>query len=167
MGLLDLLFGRQNTLPVVTSIMPDIAKEEIISGRLPILNNNNLFLQPNEQCHYIEKAVLLKDKTQKSYVRRKAGYSIPGFFKGTRIFMGGGRTNVQEQIITEQFRGILYITNRRVVFVAQKSGFDNKLDTLTAINTYTNAIELQFGQNTLNLILPDGNIATMTLRLIK
>lgn len=167
MGLLDSLFGRQTTLPIVTGIMPDIAKQEIINGNLPILNNSNIFLQPGERCHYIEKAILLKDKVQKSYVNRNTGYSMPGLFKGTRIRFGGGKTNVKEDTITEQFRGILYITNMRVIFVSQKNGFEKKLSVLTAINTYTNAIELQFGQSNTNLLLPDGNIANKVIQLIK
>lgn len=167
MGFFGWLLGKNNVLPVVTSILPDAPKQEIMHGRLPILNTNSLFLQSGEYCHYIEKAILLKDKTKKSYVRRNAGYSMPGLFKGARIRMIGGRTDVEEQIITEQYRGIFYLTNKRAIFVAQSNGFQKNLSTLTAITPYSNAIELQFEKDTVRLLLPDGNVANAAFQLIK
>lgn len=55
MGLLDFFFGT-NTVPTVNSILPDLAKQEILSGRLPRLNTDNLFLKKGEYCCYIDKA---------------------------------------------------------------------------------------------------------------
>lgn len=45
MGFFDALFGNKNQIPTVTSILPDAARQEIISGRLPILNTDKLFLK--------------------------------------------------------------------------------------------------------------------------
>lgn len=44
MGLFDALFGNRNQIPTVTTILPDAARQEIIAGRLPILNIDKLFL---------------------------------------------------------------------------------------------------------------------------
>lgn len=44
MGLFDALFGNRNQIPTVTTILPDAASQEIIAGRLPILNTDKLFL---------------------------------------------------------------------------------------------------------------------------
>lgn len=44
MGLLDFFFGN-NSVPTVTTILPDLAKQEILPGRLPRLNTDNLFLK--------------------------------------------------------------------------------------------------------------------------
>ena len=41
MGLLDILFGG-NYHPTVGSILPDASKNEIMAGRLPRLNTDNL-----------------------------------------------------------------------------------------------------------------------------
>ena len=41
MGLLDVLFGNTNQIPTVTTILPIAAKNEIMAGRLPILNAGN------------------------------------------------------------------------------------------------------------------------------
>ena len=49
MGLFDILFGNQNQIPTVTTILPDVARQEIIAGRLPILNTDKLFLKRGEK----------------------------------------------------------------------------------------------------------------------
>ena len=43
MGLFDALFGNRNQIPTVTTILPDAASQEIIAGRLPILNVEKRF----------------------------------------------------------------------------------------------------------------------------
>ena len=49
MGFFDALFGNKNQIPTVTSILPAAAKNEIMSGRLPILNTDQLFLKRGEK----------------------------------------------------------------------------------------------------------------------
>ena len=56
MGFFDALFGNQNQIPTVTSILPAAAKNEIMSGRLPILNTDQLFLKRGEKIHFIDKS---------------------------------------------------------------------------------------------------------------
>ena len=64
MGFLDSLFGK-NQIPTIVSILPAAAKQEIRSGRLPILNTDSLFLKKGEKIHYIDKAINLEIKTVK------------------------------------------------------------------------------------------------------
>lgn len=54
MGLFDALFGNRNQIPTVTTILPDAASQEIIAGRLPILNTDKLFLKRGEKIHFID-----------------------------------------------------------------------------------------------------------------
>ena len=90
MGFFDALLGNRNQVPVVTTILPDAARQEIIAGRLPILNTDTLFLKRGEKIHFIDKAINLEQKTVKEY--RHSGASAPGLFKGTRWNTGRGRT---------------------------------------------------------------------------
>ena len=166
MGFLD-LFRQQPTTPVVTSILPDIAKQEIMRGRLPILNTDKIFLKVGETCHYIDKAIYEKKTVRKRYVRRNTGYSVPGLFKGTRINMGGGNTDVVDNVQYDTHRGILYITNRRLIFVGEQGGFDKKVDDLIAITPYSNCIELQFSKDTYKIFVPDGNVTNAVLQQIR
>lgn len=66
MGFFDSLFGNKNQIPTVTSILPDAARQEIIAGRLPILNTDKLFLKKGEKIHFIDKAVNMEQKKVKN-----------------------------------------------------------------------------------------------------
>lgn len=164
MGFLDLF--RQPQTPIVQTIFPDIARQEILRGRLPILNTDKIFLKNGETCHYIDKAIYEKRTVRKRYVRRNTGYSVPGLFKGTRINFGGGNTDVVDNVAYDTYRGILYITNKRVIFVGEQGGFDKKVSDLIAITPYSNCIELQTSKETLKIFVPDGNVAHRVLQLI-
>ena len=166
MGFLD-RFNPQPVTPIVGSILPDVAKQEIMLGRLPILNTDKLFLKPGEYCHYIEKAIHEKRSVKKRYIRRSTGYSMPGFFKGTRINVGKGNTNVVDNITYETIRGILYITNKRIIFVGEQGGFDYKVEDLIAITPYNNCVELQYRKDTYRLFVPDGSITNAVLQLLR
>ena len=163
MGLLDVLFGNTNQIPTVTTILPIAAKNEIMAGRLPILNADNIFLKKGEKIHFIDKAVNLEEKTIKEY--RHIGHSAPGLFKGTRFSAGSGKAFERTELV--QHRGILYITNQRVIFQAKDWGFDKTYRYLTAITPYTNACELQFGNKTFCMVVADGNVVYQALQLIK
>ena len=161
------LFKPQPTTPIVTTILPDVARQEIMRGRLPILNTNKIFLKAGEQCHYIDKAIYEKKTVKKRYVRRNNGYSVPGLFKGTRINMGGGHTDVVDNVSYDTIRGILYITNKRIIFVGDQTGFDKKISDLIALTPYSNCAELQFSKDNYKIFVPDGNVTHMVLQLIR
>lgn len=168
MGFFVALFGQPTPppLPTVTSILPVAAVNEIKGGRLPVLNTDTIFQKKDEYCHYIDKAILLKEKTKKHYKGKHVGYSVPGLFKGDRIHVGGGTVDPVEEIITEQFKGILYITNKRIIFVAKQNGFDKMYRYLSAVIPYSNAIEFQYGSTVYCLLVPDGSLANDVIKLI-
>ena len=159
----DRFLGMRNQIPVVTTIFPDAARQEIAAGRLPILNTDTLFLKRGEKIHFIDKAINLEQKTVKEY--RHSGVSTPGLLKGTRWNTGRGRTVEHTELV--QHRGILYITNQRIVFQAAEWGFDKTYRYLTAITPYSNACEIQFGNKSYCLIVADGNVVNQVLQLIK
>lgn len=163
MEFLDALFGNRNQIPTVITILPDAAKQEILAGRLPILNTDKLFLKRGEKIHFIDKAINLEEKKVKQY--RHYGHSSPGLFKGTRWSSGQGRAIEHTELV--QHRGILYITNQRIVFQASEWGFDKTYRYLTAITPYSNACEMQFGNKSYCLIVADGSIVNHVLQLIK
>lgn len=163
MGFFDSLFGNKNQIPIVISILPDAARQEIIAGRLPILNTDKLFLKKGEKIHFIDKAVNMEQKKVKEFLH--SGGSAPGLFKGTR--WSAGRGKAVEHIELVQHRGILYVTNQRIVFQATEWGFDKQYRYLTAITPYSNGCEMQFGSKTYCLIVADGSILNHVLKLIR
>ena len=166
MGLLD-LFKPQPKMPMIQSILPAAAVQEILRGRLPILNTNKIFLKSGEQCHYIDKAIYEKKTVRKRDVRRNSGYSAPGLFKGTRVNFGRGRTDQVDNVTYQTLRGILYITNRRIIFQGDQEGFDVKADDLVAITPYSNCVELQTSKMHYKIFVPDGNVTQAVLQLIQ
>lgn len=166
MGLFD-LFKPQPETPMVQSILPNAAVQEIMCGRLPILNTNKIFLKSGERCHYIDKAIYEKKNIHKRYVRYNSNYSTPGFFKGTRINFGGGTTDQVDNITYQTLRGILYITNRRIIFQGEQEGFDMKVNDLVAITPYSNCVELQTSKAHYKIFVPNGNVTQAVLQLVR
>lgn len=166
MGLLDLF--RTPKTPTVLTILPNAAKQEILRGRLPILRTDTIFLKRNEQCHYIDKAIYEKRTVRKRYVRHHYGASYKGLiFKDVRHHYGTGQTDVQDNVQYKTIRGILYLTNQRIIFVSPQNGFEERLDNLVATTPWSNCIELQFSKTTYKLFVPDGNVIHRALHLIK
>lgn len=162
MGLFDLMF-EQKTVPMVNSILPDAAKQEILAGRLPRLNTDNLFTKKGEYCCYIEKAILLVNKIKKVY--KHHGVSTPGLFEGNRHNWGTGSS--KEYVETQEFKAILYITNQRIVLQCRDHGFDKVYKYLSAVKPFSNGIELQFGSKTYSLVVPDGSIPYQAIKIIQ
>ena len=156
------LFFHKQQMQIADSILPLAAKQEILASRLPQLNTDRLFLKNGEVCSYIDKAIL--NVKVKKRITKHVGHSAPGLFKGTRIHTGFSKPN--EYVETKQQKGILFITNRRVVFKASENAFEKQHRYLSSIEPYSNAVILQYGQTTYELIVPDGSIVNQVLRLI-
>ena len=166
MGILD--YFMRPMAPSVQSILPSAAVNEIMSGRLPILNTDRIFLKNGETCHYIDKAIYEKRIVKKRYVRRNSGTSYPGiFFHDIKYHYGKGQTDVEDNVQYEAYRGILYITNKRIIFQGEQRSFDIKLDDLVAITPYGNCVELQCSKQNYKLFVPNGGVTHRVLQLIR
>lgn len=163
MGLFSYLFGKEPPIqpPVLVSILPPQAAQRIYAGMLPNLQADKLILNSGETCHFVDVAAIITEK--KHYESRHDGASFR-VFKGFTYHTGD--TKSVPVVEPEYTKGILYFTGRRIVFVARKFGFDQKISKLTAVTPYTNGMELQFGNKTFTLLLPDGTIAKAALDLI-
>lgn len=156
------MFFYKQQMQIADSILPAAAKLEIMANRLPQLNTDRVFLKKGEICSYIDKAIL-NVKVKKRIVRH-VGHSSPGLFKGARINTGFSKPD--EYTETKQQKGILYITNKRVIFQAGENAFDKQHRYLSSIEPYSNAVLLQYGQTTYELIVPDGAVIDYVLKLI-
>ena len=123
---------------------------------------DKIFLKKGENCCYIDKAILNVHKIKR--MSRHIGHTAPGLFKGTRI--GTGVTKPIEYEEIEQQKGILYITNERVVFQAPQNAFDKKHGSLSSIAPFNNAVVLQYGQKTYELIVSDGMLVNHILKIL-
>ena len=149
MGLFSYIFGKEPPIqpPVLVSILPPQAAQRIYAGMLPNLQADKLILNSGETCHFVDVAAIITEK--KHYESRHDGASFR-VFKGFTYHTGD--TKSVPVVEPEYTKGILYFTGRRIVFVARKFGFDQKISKLTAVTPYTNGMELQFGNKTFTLL---------------
>jgi len=170
MGILSTLFGGGYVTscprpPTMISDYPSAAERVLEQGRLPTLNISSLILTSGEDCHFVDKACLLTQKTIRHTRRRSCGTSFR-IAKGITFRTGGGFSSPVEQTIPVYTPGYLYITNKRIVFTAREKAFDKKLTALSALTPYSDAVGLQFGSKTYNLLLPSAGSARRTLKLL-
>jgi hypothetical protein len=156
------LFGPKQQTQISDSILPVLAKNEILMDRLPQLNTDKIFLKNGEICSYIDKAIL--NIHVKKRVTQHVGYSSPGLFKGTRFNTGMSKSIEYEEI--KQQKGILYITNKREIFQAPQNAFEKQHRYLSSVDPYSNAIILQYGEKIYELVVPDGGVVEQVLRLV-
>lgn len=156
------LFSKKQQMHISQSIFPMAAKKEIYECRLPQLRTDKIFLKKGEICCYIDKAIL--NTHIKRSVKQRVSHSTPGLFKGTRITTSYGKPIEYDEM--KQTRGILYITNKRIIFQAPQNAFDKPHSSLSAIQPYNNGVVLQYGSTNYELIVPDGAIIDSLLKLI-
>lgn len=170
MGILNSLFGGSYAQqipqpPIMLSVLPGAALSAIQGGTLPTLNVNTLILSSGEACHFVDKSCLVTQKPVRHYQRKNSGMSFR-VMKGVTYHTGSGESHPIEQQIPVYTPGYLYITNKRIVFVAREKSFEKKLTNLTAITPYSDAVGLQFASKTYNLLLPNAYMAQCVLKIL-
>ena len=108
------------------------------------MNTDKIMLTKGEECHFVERCILITEKVSKHYEGRHNGYSVK-LPKHVTYRTGKSRGTPVEDVTQEKTKGLVYITDKRVIFVADKNVFDKKLSSLTACVPYSNALKLQFG----------------------
>lgn len=132
---------------------------------LPKINTNNLILKDNEYCCFIDNAMTQKTKTvTKGYQRNSQSVRV----LGTSWRTGTGTSQaIREQEVTN-FRGTIYITNKRIIYVSQGGeSFDKTIDKITAIEEAKDGIIVQIGSKTHLIILNTHVLFMQVLNLVK
>lgn len=164
MGFLDGLFGS-NGDENIPAIMPDGAIDQIRRGITPNMRTDKILLSKGEICHFAERAILVTEKTKRHYEGRNNGYSIR-LTKRITYRTGKSKGVPVDDVIIEKTKGLIYVTDKRVIFVSDKNAFDKKIKSLTACVPYSNAVKLQFGSSTYTLMVPDGGALSAVISLL-
>lgn len=110
-------------------------------GEVPTILNVPLALQKNEVCYYEGSGTrLIKREKVTGYTGRSAGVSFR-VAKGVTMRTGGGRGQPIRQTVTDRYGGTLYITNKRVIFLADQNGFVLPFTKMISATTYTDGCE--------------------------
>lgn len=123
---------------------------------LPVITPSGLILKPDELCHYQGAAHTEKTSSRiAGYTTQHVGGSVR-IAKGMSIRSGGNQRRAVRETLTETSNGILYVTNKRLVFIATKNAFDKSLTALSAYVPNQGHITLLFGNQSFDLITSDA-----------
>lgn len=127
--------------PQLQSLVPQRISNEIITGKLPKFNPSTILLGKNETCHFMDKAALAIKQKKRLYSSSRGGSSYK-VTKNWTMHNTHGMTRPIDQEWFEFKEGVVFVTNKRIIFVAPEHGFEKKIKNLTAIIPYTDAIAL-------------------------
>ncbi len=161
------LFGIRlsEDAPELQSLVPQRISNEIMSGQLPTFRPSTIMLGKNETCHFMDKASLAVKQKEKQYHSRRSG----GSYKWTKNYTSHSSSSTTKPVEQEWYEfkdGVVFVTNERIIFVAPEHGFEKKIKNLTAVIPYTDAIALQFGSQTITIMLPQAQLMAMVLQMV-
>lgn len=161
------LFGihLSEDAPQLQSLVPQRISNEIMTGQLPRFNPSTIMLGKNETCHFMDKAALAVKQKERSYQTQRRGSSFK-VTKNWTMHSSNGRARPIDQEWYEFKEGVVFVTNERIIFVEQEHGFEKKIKNLTAVTPYNDAMGLQFGSQTINLMMPNPQLMATVLKMI-
>lgn len=161
------LFGihLSEDAPRLQSLVPQRISNEIMAGNLPKFNPLTVLLEKNETCHFMDRAALAVKQRECSYFNYRSGNSYK-VTKNWTMHSTRGNTKPIEQEWYEFKEGIVFVTNKRIIFVDPEYGFEKKIKNLTAVIPYIDAMVLQFKSQTINIMVPQPRIMMMVLQMI-
>jgi hypothetical protein len=161
------LFGIRlsEDAPQLQSLVPQRISNEIMVGNLPKFNPSTIMLGKNETCHFMDKAALAVKQKERSYTTHRSGSSYK-VTKNWTMHSSSGRSKPIDQEWYEFKEGVIFVTNERIIFVAPEHGFEKKIRNLTAVIPYTDAIALQFGDQTINIMVPQSQLMARVLQMV-
>lgn len=123
-------------------------KKEFLTNGLPILNIDTLLLAKNEVCHFFSDACFCKTKQQTvGYEAGSRGVSFR-IMKGMSFRVGNFRGHNIKADITETTNGLIYLTNKKIIFSAVKNSTAIKYNDIINLNIADNKLQIQTDKKT-------------------
>jgi hypothetical protein len=115
------------------SYMTEKELQEIQNGTLPEISDVPVVLGVGEMAHYFAPACRYITKTKA--VGRTGGHGGINFRVAKGVSIRTGKTAGQTIYgdVTDKFNGQIVLTNLRLIFIAERSGFEVKLSSISAI----------------------------------
>ena len=124
----------------------------------PVIPTNDIYLQSGEKCYFKGIIQLVETKVQKDYIHKSLGRSTPGLLKGNRWGSSvSWRKEIGEHTEAQYFTGILYVTNKRSIFVEKTKGYDKRHTSISAISEFSDGLEIQYGSKTFVIMTEAAN----------
>lgn len=128
--------------------------QEIEAGGLPVLYGTPLLLKSGEMVHYRTPCGL--SVTRRELIGSTGGGAGASFRIAKGIYLHSGKSSSKRiyDDVTNTFKGELFITNARIVFLQSRAGFELPIVKLSAILPIEDGIRLQSGNKTYDMVLP-------------
>ena len=118
------------------------------------LQNVSMRLNPGESCYFEGEGFSYHSKDIiVGYTRSSYGSSMR-VVKGYSIHRSNGQSNAIRKTVRTEYPGRLYITNERIVFLAERYGFDIEFNKLSNITMYNKYLEVFSGSKFFRVYTP-------------
>lgn len=144
--------------------MEDSALTLIEQGGLPTIVGTPLILEEGEAAHYYAPAVRSVTKTRVvGHTGDGAGVSVR-VAKGVSVRTGGGSSQNVRGDVTDEFTGAVVLTNRRMVFIHNQSGFECRLASVSVVTPSDGSVLIQAGSKSYQVTVARTDLFEKVLR---
>ena len=118
------------------------------------LRNVSMKLRYDEACYFEGEGISYHSKDVVSGYKRNSYGSSMRIMKRYSIFRANGNSDVIRKTVKAAYPGRLFITNERIVFLAERYGFDIGFDKLSNITMYNEYLEVFAGSKFYRVYTP-------------
>ena len=118
------------------------------------LQNVSMQLKREEACYFEAEGIAYHTKEVVSGYRRNSHGRSMRIMRGYSVHRSSGYSDVVRQTVRTPYPGRLFITNERIVFLAERYGFDIGFDKLSNITMYDGYIEVFSGSKFYRVFTP-------------
>ena len=118
------------------------------------LRNVSMKLRPDEACYFEGEGFSYQSKDVVSGYKRSSHGSSTRVMRGYSIHRSNGQSDVIRKTVKTEYPGRLFITNERIVFLAERYGFDIGFDKLSNITMYNEYLEVFAGSKFYRVFTP-------------
>lgn len=118
------------------------------------LRNVSMKLRPDEACYFEGEGFSYHSKDVVSGYKRNSHGSSMRVMRGYSIHRSNGQSDVIRKTVKTEYRGRLFITSERIVFLAERYGFDIGFDKLSNITMYNEYFEVFAGSKFYRVYTP-------------
>ena len=149
------------------SIMSKEIIDKINAGELTNINVDSLNLGKDEYCYYVDRGQTYKEKTiTTGYTGKSAGMSFR-VMKGVSYRTGGSGSKAIRETQRTTYNGILYITNKRVIYSSIDESFDKPIEKITSVLNIGNGLLIQIGSRNLEILTNTNQEFIKVFNLVK
>ena len=118
------------------------------------LHNVSMKLRVDEACYFEGEGISYHTKEIIAGYRRSSNGRSIRIMRGYSIQSSNGYSDVVRQTVRTPYPGRLFITNERIVFLAERYGFDIGFDKLSNITIYNKYLEVFAGSKFYRVFTP-------------